>query len=213
MPRPPIDDAEERLLAAGLKLFARSGVERVNTNAIARRARLGVGTFYKHFADKYALLRTIQLRTLAGVRAARMEALAEASGDPADQVLRAVEAVARFARAHPDAYRVTFGRERAGASRHGPVVSESVRPTAEGLRRLQLAGALDPELDVELAARAWLAMEVGTLLWWIDERDPVPLERLVANLARLHPAISRARARPPGSARPIVRRRRPVSPD
>ena len=36
MPRPRLEDAPTRLLAAGLALFARQGCERVNSNAIAR---------------------------------------------------------------------------------------------------------------------------------------------------------------------------------
>jgi len=188
MPRPPIEDARDRLLAAGLQLFARLGTERVNSNAIAKRARLGIGTFYAHFPDKHALLREIQLRTLAGIRAARVASLAEATAEPADQVRRSTAAVVDFARLHPEAYRVTFGRERAGASAHGPVVSESSRPTADALRRLQAMGALDPLLDADLAARAYLAMEVGTVLWWLDDPARADRDDLAATLARLHPA-------------------------
>ncbi len=188
MPRAKLDDAKDRLLSAGLSLFARRGTERVNTNAIARRARLGVGTFYAHFPDKYALLREIELRTLSAIRAARIEALGRADGSPQAQVRFSVESVVRFARGHPEAYRVTFGRERAGASRHGPVVSESSRPTTEALRRLQARGEIDGDLNPELAARAYLAMEVGTLLWWIEDPDRAEVSDLVDTLARLHPA-------------------------
>ena len=83
MPRPPIEDAKDRLLAAGLILFSRLGTERVNSNAIAKRARLGVGTFYAHFPDKHALLREIQLRTLTGIRGVRLAAVVDAAADPA----------------------------------------------------------------------------------------------------------------------------------
>jgi AcrR family transcriptional regulator len=200
MPRPKIENAEERLLSAGLNLFARLGAERVNSNAIARRAQLGVGTFYAHFSDKHALLRALQMRTLAGIRAARVAALAAAPtlgriptpSELREQVRLSVEAVARFARAHPEAYRVTFGRERAGASAHGPVVSESSRPTADVLKRLQAAGRIDPDLDPDLAARAYLSMEVGTLLWWLEDPSRAELEGLVDTLTRLHPAVSAA---------------------
>ncbi len=190
MPRPPIRDAQERLLGAGLNLFSRRGTERVNSNAIAKRAGLAIGTFYSHFADKHALLREIQLRTLAGIRSARVAALAGASADPADQVRRSTGAVVSFAADHPEAYRVTFGRERAGAAAHGPVVSESSRPTAHALRRLQSLGRLDPALDPDLAARAYLSMEVGTILWWLDDRSRAEPDGLIETLARLHPIMS-----------------------
>jgi len=192
MPRRKIDDAQARLLAAGLSLFAQQGTERVNTNAIARRARLGVGTFYTYFPDKYALLREIELRTLAGIRAARVAAVAQAGSQPEQQVRRSIAAVVAFASQHPEAYRVSFGRERAGAAHRGPVVSESSRPTAEALRRLQVEGRLAQDLDVELAARAYLSMEVGTLLWWLDDPKRATPESLVETLARLHPATPRS---------------------
>ena len=152
MSRRPIEDAQDRLLAAGLNLFARRGTERVNSNAIARRARLGIGTFYAHFPDKHALLREIEIRTLSGLRAARRAALRGAGAAPVRQVEASARAAVDFARTHPEAYRVTFGRERAGASAHGPVVSESSRPVAQALGRLQAAGRLDAGLDPDLAA-------------------------------------------------------------
>ena len=188
MPRPKLENAESRLLAAGLSLFARHGIERVNSNTIARRARLGIGTFYNHFTDKHALLREIELRTLSGLRQARLRAIRQSNTDPTDQVRQAIQAAVLFAERHPEAYRVTFGRERAGAAKHGPIVSESSRPTAEALRGLQQAGRLPPELDVDLAARAYLSMEVGTLLWWLEDRSRASPAGLVDTLAHLHPA-------------------------
>ncbi len=189
MPRTKLENAESRLLAAGLSLLARRGTERVNSNSIARRAGLGIGTFYTHFADKHALLREIELRTLTGLRQVRIEALSEAGPDPSDQVRRAVEAAVDFAELHPEAYRVTFGREKTGANKHGPIVSESSRPTAEALRGLQRAGQLAADLDADLAARAYLSMEVGTLLWWLEDPSRATAARIADTLWRLHPAV------------------------
>ena len=191
MPRKKLENAESRLLTAGLGLFARHGTERVNSNTIARRARLGIGTFYNYFADKHALLREIEMRTLAGLRQARVAAIQQASAHPEDQVRRSVEAAVHFAEQHSEAYRVTFGRERAGAARHGPIVSESSRPTAQALRGLQKAGQIAAELDADLAARAYLSMEVGTLLWWLEDPSRASATGIADTLVRLHPAVGR----------------------
>ncbi len=196
MPRPKIEDAEGRLLASGLSLFARDGAERVNTNSIARRAGVGIGTFYAHFEDKYALLREVQLRTLSGIRAARTAALQGTRADPKAQVEATVSAVVTFAERHPEAYRVTFARERPGTAHHGPVMSESIRPTAQGLERLQRRGVLPKDFDAELAARAYHSMEVGTLLWWIENPNRAPKDQLIQTLTILHPALAAAVAAP-----------------
>jgi AcrR family transcriptional regulator len=196
MSRTKLENAESRLIAAGLSLFARHGSERVNSNTIARRARLGIGTFYSHFSDKHALLREIELRTLTGIREARLAAIRKAGADPLEQVRRSIEAAVHFAEQHPEAYRVTLGRERAGSARHGPIVSESSRPTAEALRQLQRKNQVPAELDVDLAARAYLSMEVGTMLWWLEDPSRASAEDLVDTLARLHPISTGARPLP-----------------
>lgn len=185
-----MEDAKPRLLAAGLSLFSKLGTERVNSNAIARRAKVGIGTFYAHYEDKHALLQEIQIRTLTGLRDVRIAAVKRADATPEAQARAAIMAVVRFAARHPQAYRVTLGRERAAATKHRPVVSESTRPTADVLRRLQAEGRIDAELNVDLAARAYAATEVGTLLWWLDDPDRGGVDEIVETLFRLHPVVA-----------------------
>jgi AcrR family transcriptional regulator len=194
MPRPRLQDARDRLLEAGLELLARDGLSGVNTNAIARRAGVGVGTFYGHFTDKHALHRALQLQTLAELQEARRRAVARLGpgADPVTEVDGAVRAAVHFARDRPDAYRITFGREHRGPARvrSRPAVSESSRPTADRLRRMQAGGDLDPDIDVDLAARAYAAMEAGLLLWWLEAPERAIAEDLVATLVRMHPIVT-----------------------
>ena len=49
-------DKRSRLKAAALVLFAAKGYEGASVDDIARRANLGVGTFYQHFRSKRQLL-------------------------------------------------------------------------------------------------------------------------------------------------------------
>jgi hypothetical protein len=108
--------------------------------------------------------------------------------DAAAQIKKTVEAAIDFAQRHPEAYRVTFGRERCAVARHGAVVSESARPLAEGLRQLQNEGRIPAGISVELAARAYLSMEVGMLLWWLENPSRATPAELVETLSQLHPA-------------------------
>ncbi len=190
MPRKKIEDAKPRLIASGLSLFSRLGIERVNTNAIARRAGVGIGTFYVYYPDKYALLQEVQIRTLAGLRDVRVAALRRADEMPRAQAEAAIAAVVRFAARHPEAYRVTLGRERAMATKHRPVISESTHPTAEILRSLQQQGQIEVDLNVDLAARAYAATEVGTILWWLDDPSRCDASELVATLLKFHPVVA-----------------------
>jgi TetR/AcrR family acrAB operon transcriptional repressor len=190
VPRKKLEDAKPRLLSAGLSLFSKLGTERVNSNAIARRARVGIGTFYAHYKDKHELLQEIQLRTLTGLRDVRVAALRRADPTPEAQARATIAAVVAFARRHPHAYRVTLGRERASATKHRPVVSESTRPAAAVLRQLQADGRLDPNLNVDLAARAYSSTEVGTVLWWLDDPARADADELVETLLRLHPVVA-----------------------
>jgi len=58
---------QERLLAAAVHLFVEQGVD-VPLEAIARQAEVGIGTLYRHFPDREALVREVALRAFRSVR-------------------------------------------------------------------------------------------------------------------------------------------------
>jgi AcrR family transcriptional regulator len=66
-PRPPRADAQrnrERLLAAALKLFTTSN-EEVTLSAVAEAAGLGIGTLYRHFPTRDALIEALYRHEVA----------------------------------------------------------------------------------------------------------------------------------------------------
>ena len=76
----------EAIVRAGEGLLARDGYDAVNSNQIARAAGVGVGTFYRHFEDKAALVEAIRLlaweelgRALPGPERARRHGKASCS--------------------------------------------------------------------------------------------------------------------------------------
>ena len=64
--RPQRKDAarnRELLIAAGREVFARRGIE-ASLDDVARQAGVGVGTAYRHFANKYELLSAIMTQSI-----------------------------------------------------------------------------------------------------------------------------------------------------
>lgn len=195
-------DAREKLLVAGTRLIADHGIDAINTNVIARAARVGVGTFYAHFDDKHALHRAVVTRALEVVRRSLADAhQAVADRSLPEQVRAGVEALVELADARPDLFKAAFSRPATGArpstgprASAGPRRSGSLglspRPVEQRLRALQAEGAIDSAIDPGVAARAFTEMQIAILCWWIDEPDRPPRAALVETLVRLHPAVA-----------------------
>jgi AcrR family transcriptional regulator len=183
-------NSRERLLEEGTRLVAERGIEAINTNVIARAARVGVGTFYNHFNDKYALHRAVLGRGLDAVRNALADAHRRVDGQPIDQQVRAgVTALVDVASAHPLRFRAAFARPAPGA-RGGGVLGLSSRPVEQRLAALQRGGEIDPGIDPGVAARAFTAMQLSVVAWWLEDPSVTTREALIETLTRLHPAIA-----------------------
>jgi AcrR family transcriptional regulator len=70
-----------RILEVALSVFAECGLE-LEMNEVAARANLGVGTLYRHFANREDLLRAIVRQTIDDALAQLRSALASAPDDP-----------------------------------------------------------------------------------------------------------------------------------
>jgi len=181
--------ARGRLLQAGAALLADRGLEGANSNQIARAAGAGVGTFYTHFEDKHALHRAVVRHTFEGLQAR----LAKAAAEPEsleEQVRALVGALCDFAAAHPDFFRVAFGRPLPAHVPGEPALTFSTRGVEQRLDALRREGRLEIDVDPGVAACAALAMQTGVALQWLDGRLKADREILVETLTRLHPALS-----------------------
>jgi AcrR family transcriptional regulator len=75
----------EKLLAAALELFAERGTEG-SLEEVAKRAGVGIGTLYRHFPTRDALVEAVYRNEVAQLRAAADELLGEL---PPDRALEA----------------------------------------------------------------------------------------------------------------------------
>lgn len=162
-PRRPRADAERnraRLLGAARDAFA-SGEEPVTLERIARDAGVGIGTLYRHFPTREALVEALYREELTGLCASAGDLL---KTHPPERALRAW--MDRFA-----GY-VTAKREMADALR---AVFASGSVTVSEARQ-QLAGAVRVILDAGVTA--------GTL------RDDVRAEDIVVSVVGMFAATS-----------------------
>ena len=156
----------ESILQAGTRLIAESGgLEGVNTNTIARAAGVGVGTFYRHFEDKYALLRAAVAGGLEilQVDLTRADQTA-AGGSLLDQVRANVSAFVAFAARDSARFRIIFSVASSGGGRSRAGVGFSPRALERRLQVLQGEGQLEPRVDPAVAARVFSAGQALSLI-------------------------------------------------
>jgi AcrR family transcriptional regulator len=153
-PRADAERNRARLLDAARAAFA-AGQDPVTLDQIARDAGVGIGTLYRHFPTREALVEALYRKELGDLCASAGDLLASHSPDRA---LRAW--MSRFADY------VTAKREMADAIRavfaSGSVtVSQAREELAEAVRRILDAGAADGTLRAGVLPKDVVAMIVG----------------------------------------------------
>ncbi|MEW2414697.1 TetR family transcriptional regulator [Streptomyces sp. NPDC046866] len=144
-----------KLLDAATEVFTTRGVG-VPTEEIARAAGVGVGTLFRHFPTKEALLEAVMVRRLEAI-AARTAELA-AGAEPAEAFFDAFRLVVEQSAGKNEFTRALAA---AGVDAHASLQESSAAIRAQLARLLagaQEAGAVRPELELtEL-----IALLVGT---------------------------------------------------
>jgi AcrR family transcriptional regulator len=129
----------ERLLAEAAAAFAERGADDVSLEEIARRACVGIGTLYRHFPTRQALLEAVyrdQVELLA--RRATELLTAESPGAALAEWLAALTAFASTKRSMNTALLATLGKDSELFSVCGAMLRDS---TTTLLERAQQAGA------------------------------------------------------------------------
>jgi AcrR family transcriptional regulator len=135
-----------RVLEAARVAFGAEG-SNVSLDEIARRAGVGAGTVYRHFATKEALFEAVVVDRLAAL-AADARALSN-DAEPGPAVFAFIERLARESAQKRD---VVEAFARAGATVHlgvAPAVQELADALDETLRRAQTGGAVRTDIGVD----------------------------------------------------------------
>jgi AcrR family transcriptional regulator len=145
--RPLRADAERnraRLLAAAGELFAARGLG-VGLEEIARHAGVGVGTAYRRFRDKEALIEALFEDRIAGIEALARDALARE--DPWEGLVVFMDGTVRLQVADRGLKEALFSS--GSTSLPTENARRRIAPLIEALvRRAQAAGRLRPDVDV-----------------------------------------------------------------
>ncbi|MGK5734076.1 TetR/AcrR family transcriptional regulator [Streptomyces sp. URMC 124] len=147
-PRPMRADARrnyERLLAEARTAFTENGTE-ASLEDVARRAGVGIGTLYRHFPNRTALMSAVFQGELDGLIARSRELLA--SPEPC----RALMDWLRACVAHASTYRGLSRALLAAQSDEASAMSRCSLPMREAgsllLARAQAAGAVRADVDI-----------------------------------------------------------------
>ena len=153
----------EKLLTAAVELFATAGTE-VSLDAVAKRAGLGIGTLYRHFPTRDALVEAAYRNEVAQLCEAAGELLAE---HPPDVAL--AEWMDRFV-AYSTTKKGMKGALQAAVAGSGSDLFAATRAQivdaiAALLAAGVAAGTLRSDVDAEDVMRAMGAV------WQVDEED------------------------------------------
>ena len=128
----------DRLLSAAAAAFAEHGADDVSLEEIARRAGVGIGTLYRHFPARQALLEAVYRDQVDGLDALAAKLLtAESPGAALAEWMRAFVAFGRTKRNLSSALVATVGKNSQLLSECGMILRNR---TDELLRRAQDAG-------------------------------------------------------------------------
>jgi AcrR family transcriptional regulator len=165
----------DRLLAAAMAAFAEHGADDVSLEEVARRAGVGIGTLYRHFPARQALLEAVYKDQVDGLDALAAKLMtAESPGAALGEWLRAFVAFGRTKRSMSSALVAALGKDAEFLS----ACSMTLRTrTDELLRRAQLAGEARPGVQAADLMRLTHGLIMAT-----DSTpgDPDQIDRLLA---------------------------------
>jgi AcrR family transcriptional regulator len=132
------------LIAAAAEAFAERGADDVSLEEIARRAGVGIGTLYRHFPARQALLEAVYKDQVDGLEVLAAKLLAaESPADALAEWLRAFAAFGRTKRSLSGALVATLGKDSELLS----ACSKVLRDSSEALlARAQDAGVVRPDV-------------------------------------------------------------------
>src|SRR5215469_5272321 len=176
-PRPMRADAQRnyaRLLSAAMAAFTEHGADDTSLEEIARRAGVGIGTLYRHFPTRQALLEAVYRDQVEALRARADELTgSDAPGEALAAWLRALMAFSSTKQSLTTALLATIGKESDLLSACSKVIWDAAGIL---LKRAQQAGEVRADADARDLIRLVHAVNIATQR---APTDPGQSERLL----------------------------------
>ncbi|HTW01188.1 MAG TPA: TetR/AcrR family transcriptional regulator [Streptosporangiaceae bacterium] len=150
----------EKLLTAAAQAFAEHGADDASLEEIARRAGVGIGTLYRHFPTRQALLEAVYRDQVEAVRVRAGELLAsEAPGEALADWLRVLVAFSSTKRSLTSALLESFGKDSDLLSSCSAVICGAAETL---LARAQEEGTVRPDADARDLIRLVHAVNIAS---------------------------------------------------
>ncbi|HUC25732.1 MAG TPA: helix-turn-helix domain-containing protein [Streptosporangiaceae bacterium] len=167
----------DRLLSAAAAVFAERGADDVSLEEIARRAGVGIGTLYRHFPARQALLEAVYKDQVDGLEVLAGKLLAsESPGAALSEWMRAFVAFGRTKRSLSSALVATIGKDSELMSACSMILKGC---TETLLSRAQETGEARPEVQSADIMRLAHALIVATEMAPADPDQPERLASLI----------------------------------
>jgi AcrR family transcriptional regulator len=150
----------QRLLSAANAVFIERGADDVSLEEIARRAGVGIGTLYRHFPNRQALLEAVYRDQVEALSARADELLdSDAAGDALEAWLRALLAFSRTKHSMMSALLATIGKDSELVSSCSIAIVDAAGTL---LKRAQAAGVVRADADAGDLIRLMHAVSLAT---------------------------------------------------
>lgn len=165
------------LLGAGQRLFAKRNIDGVTIDEIVEAADVAKGSFYNHFDDKESLADAI-VELVQGDCDREVFAVNIDIDDPAERVARAMGAMIRYARMHPDRYLSMVNLTKRWSDIEAPINAGARHDIEKGLAQGKFQG-----ISVKVGVFTMLSMIASAVAYFAFAKEPEPLEDSASDMA------------------------------
>ncbi|OJD58171.1 TetR/AcrR family transcriptional regulator [Bacillus sp. NH11B] len=185
-------ETKRKLLHSGYTIFIRNGFQKTTITQIIKHAETGYGTAYVYFKNKDALLVVLMEDVMN-----RFYNIADRSFSPqtkldaCDMIQSQVRAFLQLAEEEQDILQVVeeaIGFSREISQKWDEIRERFIKSIMQDITYSQESGLAQPELNKEIVARGWFAMN-EMFLWEIVQNDKkLDLEEVVHTLTVMYTA-------------------------